>query len=82
MGNQTHYLKLLSENRGPLYSITDPENMRKRLLTQDNLGLVPAYAPLHRANQQFTAADDVFDVMTFHFAIVYLNMGRQILHLC
>jgi hypothetical protein len=51
-------------------SIANPEGVRKRLLAQDNIGLVPSYASLHRANQHFRKENDVFDVM--HYA----DMGR------
>jgi hypothetical protein len=46
-------------------SVSNPEGVRKRLLALDNIGIVPAYAPLHRANQQFAVADEVFDVMHY-----------------
>jgi hypothetical protein len=46
-------------------SITHPEVVRKRLLAQDNIGIVPSYASLHRANQHFSTSDDVFDVMHY-----------------
>lgn len=46
-------------------SIAHPEAVRKRLLAQDNIGIVPSYASLHRANQHFGTSDDVFDVMHY-----------------
>ena len=46
-------------------SISHPEAVRKRLLAQDNIGIVPSYASLHRANQHFSTSDDVFDVMHY-----------------
>ena len=46
-------------------SIAGPENVRKRLLGQDNIGIVPVYASLHRANQHFSQDKDVFDVMHY-----------------
>ena len=46
-------------------SIAGPENVRKRLLGQDNIGIVPVYASLHRANQYFSQDKDVFDVMHY-----------------
>ena len=46
-------------------SIAHPEAVRKRLLAQDNIGIVPSYASLHRANQHFSTSDDVFDVMHY-----------------
>ncbi|MCX5727743.1 MAG: hypothetical protein NTZ28_02695 [Nitrospirae bacterium] len=51
-------------------SIAHPEGVRKRLLAQDTIGIVPAYASLHRANQRAWAAEDVFDVL--HYA----DLGR------
>ncbi|MCX5880543.1 MAG: hypothetical protein NTU74_01625 [Deltaproteobacteria bacterium] len=51
-------------------SIAHPEAVRKRLLAQDNIGIVPSYASLHRANQHFRLTDDVFDV------IYYDDLGR------
>lgn len=46
-------------------SIANPEDVRKRLLAQDNIGIVPRYASLHRANQHFGKHQDVFDVMHY-----------------
>ena len=46
-------------------AIADPEAVRKRLLALDNIGIVPSYASLHRANQHFHQTDDVFDVMYY-----------------
>jgi len=46
-------------------SIANPEGVRKRLLAQDNIGIIPSYAPLHRANQHFGQDEDVFDVMHY-----------------
>jgi len=37
----------------PPISIANPENVRKRLLAQDHIGIVPSYASLHRADQHF-----------------------------
>ena len=51
-------------------SIADPESVRKRLLAHDNIGIIPDYAPLHRANQHYNKNNDVFDVMH------YDNLGR------
>jgi hypothetical protein len=41
--------------------------VRKRLLAQDNIGIVPGYNSLHRANQHYAKEKDVFDVM---FALI------------
>ena len=46
-------------------SIANPEGVRKRLLAQDNVSIVPCYASLHRANQHFGKEQDVFDVMHY-----------------
>ena len=51
-------------------SIANPEGVRKRLLAQDNIGIVPGYDSLHRANQHYSKEKDVFDVM--HYA----DLGR------
>ena len=46
-------------------SIANPESVRKRLLAQDNIGIIPSYASLHRANQHFSQDKDVIDVMHY-----------------
>ena len=46
-------------------SIANPEGVRKRLLAQDNIGIIPSYASAHRANQHFSQDEDVFDVMHY-----------------
>lgn len=46
-------------------SIANPEGVRKRLLAQDNIGIIPSYAYLHRASQHFSKDSDVFDVMHY-----------------
>ncbi|MFC1886014.1 hypothetical protein ACFLZM_03035 [Thermodesulfobacteriota bacterium] len=51
-------------------TISDPEGIRKRLLAQDNIGIVPSYAPLHRANQHFKKDQFVYDVL------YYDDLGR------
>lgn len=51
-------------------SIANPKGVRKRLLAQDNIGIIPCFASLHRANQHFGQADEVFDVM------YYDDLGR------
>jgi hypothetical protein len=50
--------------------IVDPEDIRNRLLAQDNIGIIPCYQSLHRANQQFREDQNVFDVM------YYNDLGR------
>lgn len=51
-------------------TIDDPEGIRKRLLRQDNIGIVPCFHSLHRANQSFHEHESVYDVM------YYDNLGR------
>ncbi len=46
-------------------TINDPEGIRKRLLGQDNIGIVPNFDSLHRANQHFCEDDCVYDVMYY-----------------
>ncbi len=46
-------------------SIADPENVRRRLLAQDNVGIVPAYASLHRSSAHFPREQHVFEVLAF-----------------
>lgn len=46
-------------------SIADPEGIRKRLLAQDNIGIVPNFDSLHRANQNFPEHQNVYDVLYF-----------------
>lgn len=51
-------------------SIENSEGIRKRLLGQDNIGIIPSYETLHRANQQFDKDKHVYDVM------YYSDLGR------
>ncbi len=44
-------------------TISDPEGIRKRLLAEDNIGIIPCHHSLHRANQHFHEHDDVHDVL-------------------
>jgi hypothetical protein len=46
-------------------TIDDPTGIRKRLLGQDNIGIVPSGHSLHRANQHFHKNDSVYDVMHY-----------------
>ena len=62
---ETMRMFLAIHNAGLPVSIANPEGVRKRLLAQDNIGIIPAYASLHRANQHFGKDDDVFDVMHY-----------------
>lgn len=51
-------------------SIANPEGVRKRLLAQDTIGIIPSYASRHRASQHFGRINDLFDVM------YYDDLGR------
>lgn len=44
-------------------AIANPEAIRQRLLAQDNIGIVPCYDSLHRANQYFPEHQYVYDVL-------------------
>jgi hypothetical protein len=46
-------------------TINDPEGIRKRLLGQDRIGIVPCFNSLHRANQSFYEHQSVYDVMHY-----------------
>ncbi len=46
-------------------TVSDPEGIRSRLLGLDNIGIVPAYETLHRAEQRFPKEQKVYDVMHF-----------------
>lgn len=46
-------------------TINNPEGIRKRLLNQDNIGIVPRYLSLHRANQSYHEHENVYDVLYF-----------------
>ena len=46
-------------------TIANPDSVRKRLLGQDNIGIIPSYTSLHRANQHFSQDKDVFDVIHY-----------------
>jgi hypothetical protein len=63
---ETVRMFLAIHDAGLPISIANPKGVRKRLLAQDNIGIIPSYAPLHRANQHFGEDDDVFDVMYYH----------------
>jgi hypothetical protein len=60
---ETVRMLLAIREAGLPISIADPEAIRKRLLAQDNIGIIPSYCSLHRASQHFPATDDVFDVL-------------------
>jgi len=67
---ETMRMFLAIQAAGRPIAIADPEGVRKRLLGQDNIGIVPAYDSLHRANQRFQSEQDVYDVM------YYDDLGR------
>lgn len=50
--------------------IANAEAVRKRLLAQDTVGIIPIYVSYHRANQRFRKDQDVFEVMH------YKDIGR------
>ncbi len=62
---ETMRMFLAIHEAGLPISIANPESVRKRLLAQDNIGIIPSYSMLHRANQHFNQDDDVFDVMHY-----------------
>ncbi len=45
--------------------IEDAEGIRKRLLAQDNIGIIPHFDSLHRANQSFHKHESVYDVLYY-----------------
>lgn len=47
---------------GMAITINDAEDIVKRLLAQDNIGIVPCYNSLHRANQSYSEDQNVHDV--------------------
>ncbi len=67
---ETMQMLLAIHNAGLPITIANPEGVRKRLLAQDNIGIIPSYDSLHRANQRFPREQDVFDV------IYYRDLGR------
>jgi len=69
MAETLHMLYAIHEAGLPI-SITNPEAVRKRLLAQDSIGIIPANESYHRANQRFRKDQDVFEVMH------YKDIGR------
>jgi len=59
------HMVLAIHNAGLPILISNPEGVRQRLLSQDNIGIIPNYDSLHRANQRFREDDLVVDVMYF-----------------
>lgn len=45
--------------------IADAEGIRKRLLAQDNIGIIPCFSSLHRANQDFHEHQEVYEVLYY-----------------
>lgn len=62
---ETICMFLAIHDAGLPITIDDPEGIRKRLLGQDNIGLVPCFDSLHRANQHFHEHESVYDVMHY-----------------
>jgi len=62
---ETICMFLALHNAGLPIAIADPEAIRKRLLAQDNIGIVPGYCSLHRASANFPDHQDVYDVLHF-----------------
>ncbi|TVR64540.1 MAG: hypothetical protein EA426_00485 [Spirochaetaceae bacterium] len=62
-------LLAIHEQKLPI-GIADPDAVRKRLLAQDNIGIVPRQESLHRAAHDFDKKRGVYDVM--HYA----DLGR------
>jgi hypothetical protein len=61
---------LAIHDEGLPITIEDAGGIRKRLLGQDNIGIIPKYGFLHRSNQQFDKNRDVYDMM------YYSDLGR------
>lgn len=62
---ETMRMFLAIHKAGLPISIANPESVRLRLLAQDNIGIIPSYASLHRANQHFGKEEEVFDVLQY-----------------
>lgn len=60
---ETICMFLAIQKAGLPITIDDPSGIRKRLLGQDNVGIVPCFDSLHRANQRFK--EDVYDVIHY-----------------
>lgn len=46
-------------------TIAEPDIIRKRLLGQGNVGILPIFESLQQANQSFLAEEDVFDALYY-----------------
>jgi hypothetical protein len=62
---ETIRMYLALNEAGMPVTIANPEALRMRLLAQDNIGIIPVYANLHRANQNFPKEQHVYDVMHY-----------------
>lgn len=56
---------LALHDAGLCITLENPESIQKRLLAQDNIGIVPVYSTLHRAHQSFSRVFDVHDTMHY-----------------
>jgi hypothetical protein len=67
LGRLAEALRMVLEihREGLPIGFDDAEGVRKRLLGQDNIGIIPEYDPLHRANQRFDKTKDVYEVLYF-----------------
>lgn len=68
---ETIYMFLAVYEAGLPISIANPEGIRKRLLAHDNVGIIPCFHSLHRANQHFHERQDVFDVLYYDDLVRY-----------
>ena len=60
---ETILMFLAIHKAGLPISISNPEGIRKRILAQDNIGIIEEYNSLHRGWQEFDENEDVRDVM-------------------
>lgn len=56
-------MALAIHREGMPIGFDEAEGVRKRLLGQDNIGIIPEYESLHRANQLFDRKKDVYEVL-------------------
>ncbi len=62
---ETICMFLAIHDAGLPITIDNPEGIRKRLIAEDNIGIMPSYCSLHRGNQHFHKDQHVFDVLHF-----------------
>lgn len=72
---ETILMFLAIKEAGLPISISNPEKIRKRLLAQDNIGIIEEFHSLHRGWQNFHDHEDVKDVMHLY------ELGRHKTHL-